>query len=281
MNLKSSKYPILKAFAPVYEKRVFLNTMIQTQQNCMDKLKVVEEFLRNIVSESDFSMCVPADVFDQIVESDYIKNSIETGQRGSTMGGPEVRIKALKNIYGVDLDGVAPEEFPKYGILTGKNKLSDLARDPDIFWHYGAIMLNFKKENLMDRTTLTVGSSLDFNESLMKTPTPVDDPKSVCIKGYPTQPVPQGTRFFRGLDFMHHLIMDEQLSTKNPNMLAIKADDMPGFENFELQFHGRLQFSRDAKSITVFTLKGDEMDIVNRHAERLKQLGIEVSELFG
>lgn len=96
MNLKSSKYPILKAFAPVYEKRVFLNTMIQTQQNCMDKLQLVEEFLRNIVSESDFSMCVPADVFDKIVESDFIKNSIETGQRGSTMGGPEVRIKALK-----------------------------------------------------------------------------------------------------------------------------------------------------------------------------------------
>jgi len=279
MNFQDSEYPILRAFAPIYKQRRAVYDMIQAKN--AGKVKVVEDFLRKLIDESDFSMCVPADVIGEIIESDYIKNSIETGKQGTTTGGQEVRIQALENIYGVGTNGIAPEDFPKYGILTGTNKLRDLARDPDIFYHYGAVMINLKKENLMDRTTLTVGSSLNFDESKLKTPVPVSEPRALCIKGFPTQPLKPGARIFLGLEFMHHLIMDEELSAQCPNTLAMKADDMPGFENFELQFHGRLQFSKDVKSITVCQLKGNEMEILGKYSERLRELGIEVSELFG
>lgn len=281
MALQDSEYPILKAFAPVYAKRVLIDRMIQAQQHNQSKVSVVEDFLSRLVDECDFSICVPAQAFDSIVESDFIMNSIELGVKGSTMGGSDVRMAALENIYGIPMKDFPPEQLPKYGIFTGQNKMSDLGADPDIFYHYGALMLNLRKENFMDRATLTVGSSLNFNESIMKTPTPVWEPKSLCVKGYPTKPTGPGTRFFRGLDFLHHLIVDEGLSIKNPNSISMKADGMLGFENFEIQLHGKIQFSKDVKSITVCQLQGNEMDIVGKHAARLNDLGITFDDLFG
>lgn len=280
MKLQESKYPLLKAFAPVYEMRKRIGEFMLNQMQATRIAKEVEDFLKQLIAECNFSMCVPAESIGDIIESDCIKNAIALGKQGTTMGGNQVRIKALGNIYGLPMNSFGGDDLPTYGILTGKNTRADLVLNPDIFWHYGAIMIHFKKEHFMDRTTMTVGSSLDFMESELKTPVPVDEPNVICIKGYPTRAVAPNTRVFNGLGFFHHLITDLGLSVAKPNRMSELAEEMPGFENFELQFHGPIQFSRDVKAITVCTIKGDEMDIISKYTDKLNSMGIEVSELM-
>ena len=86
----------------------------------------------------------------------------------------------------------------------------------------------------MARTTLTVGSSFDFRESILKSPVPVTDPKALCIKGFPTNPALAPPRWFNGMLFFDDLITQGRISPDVPNCLSMAADDMMGFENFEL-----------------------------------------------
>lgn len=278
MKLKESKYPILRAFADVYDNRQMYFNIVHGKE--ADKVRIVEDFLKDLVAQCDFSIFVTVEAFARIVKDDYIRNIFETGQ-GTTSGGAPARKMALENLYGVSTDGIAPADFPKYGALTGHDKRRDLMLDPDLFWHYGSVMLTLRKQNMMDRTTLTVGSSIDFNESILKTPTPVTDPKALCVKGMPTQLAAPSTRIFNGLAFLYDLITTGKLSPKLPNSLATAADGMIGFEDYELQFHGRLQFSKDVESVTVFPLRGDEYETVLQHKTTLDKYGIKVENIDG
>ena len=276
MNLYEAKNPILKDFAPVYEMRKAAFEFFHHNES--DKIETVTKFLKDIIAASDFSMCVPAQYFGAIVESDFVKNGFETGH-ATTNGVNEVRKQTLENIMGVLTDGFEPKDFPKYGVLTGKNKAKDLIRDPDIFYHYGAIMLTLKKEAFMHRTTLTVGSSLNFLESVLKTPVPVYSPHPICIKGMPTKPVKPNTPVFNGFAFFYDMIKNQKITLDTPNQLMMQSEDMPGFENYELQFFGPIQFSKDIESITVLQIQGDEYETVMAYKEKLDSYGITVADL--
>ena len=277
MYLEQSTNPILKSFASVYPMRKAQFHVIHRGES--DKEKVVVEFLQNIVEKSDFSMCVPVKYFGAIVESDFVKNSMETGHC-TTNGGDEVRIKALSNIYGIAAKGLAPADYPKYGILTGKNKVKDLIQDPDIFYHYGGVMLTLKKKKFIGRTTMTIGSSINFMESLLKTPVPLDDISPVCIKGMPTKPVQPGTPVFNGFGLFYDMIINNKINITTPNRLAMATDGFPGFENYELQFFGEIRFSTDVESVSVFPFSDEDFETVMAYKPTLDKYGITIENLL-
>ncbi|MCQ2973978.1 MAG: hypothetical protein MJ211_04135 [Bacteroidales bacterium] len=280
MNLSESENPILQSYSEVFKKRWNLFNFINGRNP--EKIKVVTDFLKKIVEASNFSMCLPIENLPKIIESDLIKNAMETGaSKGSTIGGNEVRREATENLYGELPKDLKPSDYPKFGFLSGKDLMKDLGADIDIFWHYGSVMLTFKKENLFNRTTLTVGSSLNFNESILKSPVPVWDVFPMCIKGHATKMLPKPIPMFRGFDFFYDQIINGKVSTSAPNQLAINCDDVPGFENYELQFFGELRFSRDVESIHFVELAGNENEIINELKPKLDELNIPAQNLFG
>ena len=269
--MSEEKYPILEGYEATYIMRRKMHAMIYAGVQPM--VKSVEDFLNEVVRESDFSICVHANDLQQIIETDSVKSMFETGQ-GTSIGGHDARKEQVKRLYGVDPEKLDNADFPKFGLLTQKGKKTDLAIDPDIFYRYGAIMINLRKENFMNRTTMTVGSSFDFNESVLKSPTFVNDPKALCIKGFPTTLNNMGARWFNGLAFFNDMIESGKISAKHPNSLAMAADDMIGFENFELQLHGPIVVSRDVESVSYFPLIGDEEEVIAKVAPKLDDLGI-------
>lgn len=257
MNIK-----LLEDFRRIHDSRNFIFRLVNKDK--LEKVNIAEDFLRKVVDSSDFCMCMSFESLEKVLIDDDIKEITETGV-GSTRGGVSTRREAIESLYGLQSETYPVKEMPKYGFLVGKNHEADLAKDFDIFYHYGDVMLTFKKENLMGRTTMTVGSSLDFTESFLKTPTYVDDPKFICIKGHPTKFQHNG--YFMGLDFMvDHLIKEKKLDPNKPNSLALESDDMIGFENFEIQIFGKLSVSQDVKSI-------DYIDLSPNAEEKAKSIG--------
>ena len=262
---------VLEKYAPVYARR---QAMYQAVNGAFaDKTARVENFLREAIQRCDFAMCVRAEDLEGILRDDRVKSMFETGH-GASVGGEDARREWMQRMYGVDAGELAPEDHPTYGLLVGRDRVRDLARDPDPFYRYGAAMLVLRKESLMARTTMTVGSSFDFMESILKSPVPVTDPKALCIKGFPTDLKLAPPRWFNGLLFFDDLIVQGRLSPDLPNCLAMAAEDMMGFENFELQFFGPIVFSRDVTRVEYLNVTGREAGIVEGLRPKLESLGI-------
>ena len=238
------------------------------------QVSIAETFLKKAVDSCDFCMCMRPESFEQALKDNEIKEMFEIGH-GATVGGIRTRRKALKQLYDLNSEQYPIKEMPKYGLLVGKQKYHDLIQDPDVFYHYGIIMLTFKKERLLHRTTMTVGSSLQFDESLLKTPTFVTDPKFICIKGVPKDPM-SSDGFFLGVSyFVNHLINLNKLSPDMPNRMADLADGISGFENFELQYFGKITISDDVKEVCYMPLGGEEEEQIERLKPLLAQYGLE------
>lgn len=244
------------------------------------RIKKAEDFLKAVVDSCDFCMCMSFDDLEKALKDDEIKEVSETNS-SSTNGGLEVRREAILNLYNLDSTKYTSKEMPKYGIMVGKDRAKDLIVDPDIFYHYGAAMIVFKKENLIDRTTMTVGSSLTFQESLLKTPTFVTDPKFICIKGLPKKPEMMLRGYFMGLNyFVDYVLGEKGLKADYPNSMAMLSDDMLGFENFELQMFGKLTFSKDVKEICYMNLTGKEQERAEKMTPLLRKFNLTCEELF-
>ncbi len=268
---------VLEKYAPVYARRL---AMYQAVNGAFaDRTARVEAFLRDAIQQCDFAMCVRAEDLESILRDDRVKSMFETGH-GASVGGVDARREWMQRMYGVDAGELSPEDHPTYGLLVGKNRLRDLARDPDPFYRYGAAMLILRKENLMARTTLTVGSSFDFRESILKSPVPVTDPKALCIKGFPTNPALAPPRWFNGMLFFDDLITQGRISPDVPNCLSMAADDMMGFENFELQFFGPIVFSRDVTRVEYMNVTGREAALVENLRPQLEALGISCGDVL-
>lgn len=271
-----TKLKFLADFKQCHDARVNFCRMMQ--RGFEREMSIAEDFLRKAVDSCDFCMCIRPKDFKKALEDNELKELFEIGHGGATVGGIEVRRIVMKNLYDLDSEKYPIKEMPKYGILVGKDKYRDLISDPDIFYHYGSIMLTFKKENLLHRTTMTVGSSLQYDESRLKTPTFVTDPKFICIKGYPKDPLIE--EYFLGLRFfVDNLIKLRKLSPTLPNMMSDLASGMNGFENFELQYFGKITISEDVKEVCYMPLGDNDEEEIAELKPLLKKYGLECKRL--
>ncbi|MDE5754833.1 MAG: minor capsid protein [Oscillospiraceae bacterium] len=206
-------------------KEAYMKKIQDTEIMKPENREAVEKVLKTLLDEGDFCVRIRESVLNTISNSDdkRFKNQMETQ---SSMGAynPEIRKKASETLFGVDPSQLQNRAFEKYGFLAGKDKALSFADEEAA--DYGKIIVQFNRNKLFDRTTFTVGDSLNNisnNSSLFAGK--VSEP-SVCA-------VPQD-------DFTKKII---EASVKFNNGLIknhIEFCQHAMVEYIELQYHGDL-----------------------------------------
>lgn len=240
--------------------------------NEIERVKTVDEFLREVVDKNDFSMCIKLDTFQKAVADNSFKSMAETSY-GTTIGGIDTRKQVVSTLFDVNADKLAPEEFPKYGLLTGKDKRKDLISYDDVFYHFGQILVTFKKENLMKRTTMTVGSSVNFGEFFRKVPVFVDDPNALALTGSVDKNPNLKMKNIDGFHAFYTLLIMEKLDSELPNRITEVFEGRFGFEYYELQFFGKLTMD-DVERIDYYIIEGNEKEELDKMKPLFEERGI-------
>lgn len=234
----------------LYMKKI-KNTEIMKPKN----KETVEKALKTLIDNGDFCMRVDKNSLENIIEDKRFKTQIETGILGGAYN-PDLRKKATEILFGADSSKIPNNAYEKYGFLTGKDKsITFLDGEAE---NYGNIIVQFKKENLFDRTTYTVGDSLNniSNGSLLFAGK-ISNP-SVCA-------IPQD-------DFTGKIIEASIKfnSNESKNHIEFCKDSM--VEYIELQYHGELSFN-DVETIYY------QGQLSENLIKKLTKLGIKVHKI--
>ncbi len=140
-------------------------------------IKNVNKHFGDFLASDDAQFCMRIDteeVLPKIIESGKFKTQFETNTSGGALS-TSLRELTSKNLFGWK-DRPTDAGFEKYGYLrAGSFKDEVLSGDFGVS-QYGDASITFKKKNLMDRTTLTFGDSLDADGAYGEiTPTKVND----------------------------------------------------------------------------------------------------------
>lgn len=214
----------------------------------------IENFLQQLVLESDFCMRVRIDALASIIKNNEIKSSMEVGG-GVTQGGKEIRKQVTKALFNADIITLRDEEYPKYGYLGVRDKMCDLMLNASMGHQYGEVIITFKKKLMLDKTTMTLGDSLNWGECYRKTPTFTASPKAICIKTFSRSDIPAQfnmPQFDAGLTAIKSIydaIVSKKLTAANPFKIEDIFDGALGYEFFELQYHGKLIFDKVVASV--------------------------------
>ncbi len=261
-----------------YHDTVYAQKIESEKYNNSD-IQIVENFLKTAVNECDFSMNTHVSLVENIIKEDTIKSSVE--RLWDLHKDCEYSEKYLSRrhstpeFFHVDINKLEGKDYERYGYLTCKDKNSEDFKigAKNVSEWYGNVIMNFKKSNLIYRTTLTIGDSLNNRHKLGKnsiTPTMVNGPKIVCVPGYSKELV--------GL--LANCISEGTLLPQYPGSLdKIKYNEL-SLDYFELQFHGELSFKNDVESVDIIRTSGqneDDKKEQERIANKIRNLGIPVN----
>ncbi|MGN0901893.1 MAG: hypothetical protein ACI4M9_01285, partial [Succinivibrio sp.] len=214
-----------------------------------------------------------------IIKSGRLKNALETKGTAS-FGGSKIRVESTKLLFNCSEDKMVDKDYPRFGYLSCSDRKSNFFGTADMAYQYGYGVIKLKKKNLFDRTTLTVGSSLDFFSSAYLVPTRLNSPRATCIVSYPNPNAgtsPMAPSFHSG-SLMNLIVLSESIKNGELNcdnyyrIDEILGDRVPLFKYFELQFHGEIT-TADIECIDVDV---DELDD-SLKAECMK-LNIDIDE---
>lgn len=176
---------------------------------------MIDEGLENIrkyIEKSDFRIRVTQSAMRGILESGEIKNQLQVGSSGGAYD-PDMRRDISQRMFNHD-GNLADEDYEKYGYLSdGETNAA--------YW-YGDFDIVLKKDRMMDKTTMTLGDSLDYN---VRYPSFVSNPQFIS----------NGDGLRTRLDGWADEFLD-----KSRNLLKYGKfeDSTDGYA--ELQFHGKV-----------------------------------------
>lgn len=224
----------------------------------------LNENLKELVDKSDFAMRIPDDkVLNQILDDGKFKTQFETNTSNGSLN-KDARKNATGQLFGLSSDEVnalEPKDFEKYGYLASKDRFSDFS-DSNEASQYGDICIRFKREAVLNRTTMTIGDSLGPARNGIIVSTSISNPRvsGMKITRLDTLWSPGGTNRLK--------------AAMNQSIDAHDVADTLYESYFELQYHGDLTIS-DIDSITY-----NSNDYSGRLSEdtkkRLDKLGIKV-----
>lgn len=210
------------------------------------------------------------DILDNILDT-HFKNQMETGHRiGANV--PSRRRQSTSNLFGMSMDEVRklkPKDFEKYGYLVSKDPQSEIGSHL-IVERFGDVIVTFKKENLSNRTTFTLGDSLRKSEDIVATP--INDPSLAAHDEFDLQILGD-----RANDEIRKLNRQFNAKGHEPS----KVMNNYGKEYVELQYHGEVG-PNDIESVTYSRKLMEEVhgkEYVGKLKERLKELGIKINEV--
>lgn len=237
----------------------------------LDYYNQMDSVLNDLVENNEFRMRIPTDdpsVVESIINDGRLKSQFETGTSKGALDG-ELRSNASKQFYGFE-GTISDRDYEKYGYLGSSDVAKDAFKAVD---SYGDGIVTFKKEALMDRTTITVGDSLAHyrldeiggkgNTYGYTTPCKVTDIKSiVCSSDVFSS---ESTR----IDNLEGI---KQVASKNNSNMGSFSKFFGGSKNgyLELQYHGDLTLN-DIESLTLDKNTIDYIVSKDDLVEKLKQ----------
>lgn len=216
---------------------------LQAHPNYKNLASIIEPFFKEIIEKGEFYVRVHTQSLKQILLSGKLKNALETTGSAS-FGGSKARKNSTVHLFNCNTEELKDSDYPRYGYLSCKDRRVNFFATADMGFQYGMTVIRLKKENLFNRTTISVGSTLDFGSYNFLVPSYLDNPKASCIVSFPNHPlqniimVPQNAGSFKNLEIIAKGIIDKKITADN----FFKIDDLfgdmvPQFKYFELQFH--------------------------------------------
>lgn len=239
-------------------------------------LDKIAKFLKESVNDLQFCMRVHIKTLPKILESDTFKQVIDpTADSSATIGGVEARLHANKYLFNLNPDKLNPEDHPKFGYLTNAHNGNELLFNASLSHQYGSVLIVFKKANLIHRTTLTFGSSMNFGASMRLVPTRVDNILPTCIQGLPNKFAKSGVDIGPQLIMrIASLLLTGELSVENVARMGENFGDAPGLEYLELQYHGQLTLSKDVETVYLCPWDDGDDEIIETVQKKLTAMGI-------
>lgn len=272
---KASAYPIpstLKNLRPNIEKyrkgekfQEYLGEVEKAIADSNMKPTVIEDAMKNLINNNDFGMRVDSDILDQILKDGRFMNQMEVGSSNGAFN-PRLRKEASHYLFGTENYSTLPaKEFEKYGYLVDRNYARDLGQSEAA--QYGNIIVNFKKENLFNRTTLTMDDSLSQGLAGKVVATPVSNPSTEALNRWQ---LADKTNLIKTVEKFASSEMTSPID-------FFTCEGMFG-RYIELQYHGELAVS-DIESVVINPQSLQFNKGLADTIETLKKKGIKVVEV--
>ena len=260
-------------------------TRLQHHPSCQPEfLYYARQQLQRIVDAGALCLRVPERSLEDILKSGRIKEVVECGG-GTTMGGAETRKEVVKALFNAETEKMAPREFPKFGYLGPVKARQDFFGNPDMAYQYGNVRFVLKRDTVAANTTLTVGDSVNFGACYYMVPTRITDILPTCFIGLPNRDdIREGIKALHRqtadpllrLKVFCSLCFDRKLTPENFVQFAEIAQDMPGMEFFELQYHGELSLDQDVEAIEIMDWTDDTPEICRKLQPLAKKHNLEL-----
>ncbi|MBO6257813.1 MAG: hypothetical protein J6M93_00515 [Succinivibrio sp.] len=244
---------------------------------------IISLFLNRIIRNGAFYMNVHFEDLAAILSDGELKSNMITGN-SATVGGEKSRIESTCAMYNVREEDLKPEDYPKFGYLSCADTRINFFTNLDYVYQYGDVVFRFKKENLLHRTMLVIGDSMNFGHFYALVPTRVSYPLASCIYGLSNgHSVSLSAGFERNPGSLWYYfvekILAKEITTDNfYRMQDIIGSENPYFDFFELQYIGPLMLKNDVECIDIFrkNFEGRE-DLLKTTEEYCKSTGIQLN----
>ena len=265
---------VLLKYAPYHDK-IYLDE-IQKKKYTDEEIEVIENFLKEAIEENDFSMATHIEYIQSILDEDKIQSSVQRNWesiKNSDYDKKHINRKwSTAEIFNVNISELEGSDYEKYGYLSCKDKRQDIEDGSDVPMYYGNVIMNLKKENVINRTTLTLGDSLNNRWKLGEnsiTPTLASCPRIICIPG-------RSNKLAKSIS---ECIKSGKIPPKHPNLMnKIKVKHLD-FSYIELQIHGELSFKDDVESVHIIKFKMEDEEEEKRQDELRKDISERIQKL--
>lgn len=124
----------------------------------VDQQNELKDMLRDMYDHSDTYSFVGSDAVLDIADGGHMKNYFERAGRQISASEEELRIKVSNTLFGVDVRGMDPTQYEKYGFMGSSDTTKMLTTSSAD--KYGDFCIKFNKDSINDRLTYTFGDSL-------------------------------------------------------------------------------------------------------------------------
>ena len=198
-----------------------------------EHIEILDKALRDVIENNDYCMRLTSKALASVLEDGKFKNQMEVGEsRG--LYDPTTRKTASEKLLGIDADKLQASDFEKYGYMDSKDK-SKALKNPSAAG-YGGVLVTFKRDKVANKTTFTVGDSLDGVLGMRQN----------MIAGDTQNPRANGLQTYELRTFA---ATPKRNRPQFPTDAQEFADQFRG-DYFEIQYHGDLTLD-DVESITV------------------------------
>ena len=239
----------------------------------------LQKFLEKAVAECEFCVRFEMRHLPNVYQDRAIRQLAEVGG-GVTFGGLDRRKKVLHCLFNCRIKEMEAADYPVFGYLTKPHNGYELLFNADMAYQYGSVLCVLKKENMMDRTTMTFGDSVNFGACLRMVATRVNKILPTCFQSIGNANSNGEARImapptpFWYIVNLYRAIEAGKIDLDRLDRLPDLFDGRAGCEFIELQYHGGIRIDRDIKEMYGMEWDEGDAEIMKEYFPKIEELGI-------